>query len=365
MIFKKNFLLVSLLLIILTLTSCPTQFAGPMPEIAYKNIILIIGDGMGAEQVKAAGYYEHGQEGLLGFEEFPYKTDQTTRSANSSITDSAASATAMATGVKVSNGVLSIEIPGRRFYLNTLLEIAAHEGKATGLVTTTHSVHATPAAFGSHVSNRNSYKSIGYQYMNKSRPDVIFAGGNTNLSTEMALEAGYLVATDKISLSLLEYAPESKYFGYFGNGHLPYMYDGMRTLPKLSDMALKALDLLEEKDEGFFLMIEGGRIDHAGHANDLVRNIHEVLELSDTVEQVINWAADKPNTVIIVTSDHETGGLSVLQNNGKGSLPNVSWSTTGHTSTPVPVYVWGENSQNISEMIEDNTDIFNSLVITN
>ena len=83
------------------------------------------------------------------------------------------------------------------------------------------------------------------------------------------------------------------------------------------------------------------------------------------MEQVINWAADKPNTVIIVTSDHETGGLSVLQNNGKGSLPNVSWSTTGHTSTPVPVYVWGENSQNISEMIEDNTDIFNSLVITN
>jgi len=248
-IFKKNLLLVSLLLIILTLTSCPTQFAGPMPELAYKNIILIIGDGMGVEQVKAAGYYEHGQEGLLSFEEFPYKTDQTTRSANSSITDSAASATAMATGVKVSNGVLSIEIPGRRFYLNTLLEIAAHEGKATGLVTTTHSVHATPAAFGSHVSNRNSYKSIGYQYMNKSRPDVIFAGGNTNLSAEMALEAGYLVATDKMSLSHLEYAPESKYFGYFGKGHLPYMYDGMGTLPELSDMALKAIELFEESEK--------------------------------------------------------------------------------------------------------------------
>jgi alkaline phosphatase len=118
--------------------------------------------------------------------------------------------------------------------------------------------------------------------------------------------------------------------------------------------------VLEEADNGFFLMIEGGRIDHAGHQNDLIRNIGEVLELSDTVEHVIDWAIDHPDTLVIVTADHETGGLSVTQNNGVGNLPSVTWSTTGHTATPVPAYVWGSDAQRIAKQIDDNTDIFAS-----
>jgi alkaline phosphatase len=112
-------------------------------------------------------------------------------------------------------------------------------------------------------------------------------------------------------------------------------------------------------------MIEGGRIDHAGHNQDLVRNIYEVLELADTVEYVIDWAATHPDTLVIVTADHETGGLSVTQNNGAGNLPAVTWSTTGHTATPVPVYVWGADAQRIAEQIDDNTDIFASFFTGN
>jgi alkaline phosphatase len=359
LLLKKFFFLI-LLPLIIVLTSCPLEFTETIPNIAYKQVILIIGDGMGAEQVKAAGYYAYGQEGLLSFEQFPAVTTQTTYSASSSVTDSAASASAMATGKKVNNGVLSMEIPGNGNDLQTILEIAQEQGKATGLVTTTISVHATPAAFAAHVPSRNNYQDIASHYMHTSRPDVIFAGGDANLTVSMAEDAGYLSATDKTRLSNLTYIPGAKYFGYFGNTHLPYMYDGMGTLPELSDMTRKALDVLEEADNGFFLMIEGGRIDHAGHQNDLIRNIGEVLELSDTVEYVIDWAIDHPDTLVIVTADHETGGLSVTQNNGVGNLPSVTWSTTGHTATPVPAYVWGSDAQRIAKQIDDNTDIFAS-----
>ena len=356
----KLFIYSAVLFIITFFTSCNLVSSEPLPDIAYKNIILIIGDGMGSEQIKAAGYYKYGEEGLFSFEQFSDKSYQTTFSANSEITDSAASATAMATGEKVKNGVISKEIPGRRAFLTTILEEAQNQGKLTGLVTTTYSVHATPAAFAAHVTNRSNYDVIGYQYMNSSRPDVIFAGGHESLSVQLADYFGYTTVTDKTSLNNLTYTLGSRYFGYFGNGHLPYIYDGMGSLPELSDMALKAIELLEQSDEGFFLMIEGGRIDHAGHSNDLIRNIYEVIELADTVEKVVKWAEDHPNTIIIVTADHETGGLSVLQNNEAGNLPDVKWSTKGHTAISVPVYLWGGNSQNLKLQIKDNTDIFHA-----
>ncbi len=363
---EKKPLPITSLLILFTLISLNSCFFPSYPDRDYKviskNTILIIGDGMGDEQIKAAGYYEYGETGHLSFEDFPYKTHMTTYSANSPITDSAASASAMATGEKVNNGVLSMD---GNTELLTLLEIARDEGKMTGLVSTATIVHATPAAFASHTIDRSNYNEIGRQYMNRSRPDVIFGGGDVNLSVTMAELQDYRVSQNATELSGLDYAPGDKYFGFFGTGYMPYMYDGTDSLPELSDMAMKALDLLEESDTGFFLMIEAGRIDHAGHANDLIRNIYEVLELSDTVSRVIDWASGKNDTVVIVTADHETGGLTVLNNNGIHNLPDVSWSTTGHTDVNVPVYIWGENGEILQSRIRDNTDIFHSLVIQN
>jgi alkaline phosphatase len=122
-------------------------------------------------------------------------------------------------------------------------------------------------------------------------------------------------------------------------------------------MAAKALDILDNDADGLFLMVEGGRIDHAGHSNDLVRNIYETIEFAYAAEVVLDWALDNPDTLIIVTADHETGGLSVLANNGQGNLPTVSWSTTSHTDENVPIYAWGVNSDLVSGIM-DNTDIF-------
>jgi len=354
---RKCFLLM-ILMPVFILISCPSPTDY---EIPVRNVILIIGDGMGEEQVKAAGYYLSGAPGSLSFESFPYRTEMTTHSASSSVTDSAAAATAMATGRKVNNGVLSLELPGSGESLMTLLEIARDEGKSTGLVSTTSMTHATPAAFGAHAASRDFKDSIAEDYLGSSRPNVLFGGGGNGMTVREAEAAGYLVCETLEELSVLDSDAGAYFSGQFGVDHLPYQYDGAGNLPELSDMALRALDILEEDPDGFFLMIEAGRIDHAGHSNDLVRNIFEVLELSDTVEQVLDWADGQEDTLIIVTADHETGGLSVLGGNGAGVLPTVSWSTTGHTGVNVPVYLWGYGAEQLSLTVRDNTDIFSGI----
>ena len=107
--------------------------------------------------------------------------------------------------------------------------------------------------------------------------------------------------------------------------------------------------MLDDDPDGFFLMVEGGRIDHACHANDLIRSIYETIEFSNSVQTVIDWAAGRNDTLILVTADHETGGLTVLTNNGAGVLPTVTWSGTGgHTAAKVPVYAWGVNAEMVS-----------------
>ena len=136
-----------------------------------------------------------------------------------------------------------------------------------------------------------------------------------------------------------------------------YEYDGLGNLPHLHEMAVTALDIVSRDPDGFFLMIENGNIDHAGHSNDITRNVFEVVEFNNTVQTVLNWAAGRPDTMIIVTADHETGGLTITQNNGQGQIPSATWSTTGHTATNVRIFAAGPNSDCIAGTFE-NTQIF-------
>jgi alkaline phosphatase len=145
--------------------------------------------------------------------------------------------------------------------------------------------------------------------------------------------------------------------GQFGKGNMPYEVDGLGDLPHLSEMAEVALKILDNDADGFFLMVEGGKIDHAGHDNDLLRNVTETIEFARAVEVAMSWARDRTDTLIIVTADHECGGLKVEKNNGAGKLPTVSWSTNDHTAAKVPVYAWGANAKMARE-IKDNTQIF-------
>ena len=322
------------------------------------NVIFCIGDGMGFEKVKAASMYAHGKTGTLSFEAFPYQGEVTTHSADSLITDSAAAATAMATGSKVNNGVISTALPGDGKELYTLLEYFKDQGKSTGLVSTTFITHATPAAFGAHEPKRGNLAEIAEDYLNQTRPNVLLGGGGNGIAEAEAEAAGYTVVTNRDELLSLEAEKIERVSGQFGDTNLPYELDGLGDLPHLSEMTATALKILTKNPTGFFLMIEGGRIDHAGHSNDIERNVYETLEFSRTVQVAFDWAKGREDTLIIVTADHETGGLKVLENNGMGIFPTVSWSTGGHTTTNIPVYGWGANAACLSGVM-DNTDFFN------
>ncbi|MDC7234689.1 MAG: alkaline phosphatase [Spirochaetales bacterium] len=327
-----------------------------MEDPSPVSIIFCIGDGMGDEQIKAASLYLTGEEGNLSFHNFPVQGKVSTYSADSSITDSAASATAMATGQKVNNGVISQAFPGDGGNLPTILEAAQNAGLSTGLVTTAALTHATPAAFAAHTPNRNNYGEIGRNYLETTRPSVMLGGGGSayGLEPESVRDAGYTLLPDKESLNVA-YPLYTPLAGLFAEGHLPYEYDGAGESPHLSDMTMFALNYLDQDTDGFFLMVEGARIDHACHDNDLTRSVYETLEFHRTVNAIIDWADGREDVLVIVTADHETGGLSVLENRAEGILPAVSWSTDYHTGVAVSYFVWGEQAGRFTGL-EDNTD---------
>ena len=318
-----------------------------------RNVILCIGDGMGPEQVAAARLFAGTN---LVFEAFPYQSRVTTVAAGGILTDSAAAATALATGHKADDGVISLAIPGDGSELETLLEHFSKLGKSTGLVTTSYMTDATPAGFGAHESSRYNQPQIASDYLWQTRPNVLFGGGGYGLYAWDAQDAGYRVASDAASLEALKGGRDEHVAGLFGEGPLPYVYDGLGDLPTLSQMADVALNILSKDPDGFFLMLEGGRIDHASHANDLERCVPETLAFAEAVRLIDAWAKNRGDTLVLVTADHETGGLTVLADNGAGVLPDVEWGTGGHTFTPVNVYGTGVNAGLVTQTV-DNVDI--------
>ena len=344
----------------LTLIGCAARREAPL-----KNVILFIGDGMGPAQVQAARMYNGGP---LSFETFPHHGRVTTYAANSAVTDSAAAATSLATGRKVNNGVISLAIPGDGSdppqELTTLLEYFQAQGKSTGLVSTAHLTHATPAAFGAHEPSRGNLDAIAADFLTQTRPDILLGGGGGGMSPAAATAAGYLAFTDRSGLQTVVDDGETvpRICGLFGEGHMPYEYDQAgqyKKLPHLSEMTEIALRLLDNDEDGLFLMVEAGRIDHAGHGNNIGQNIHETIEFAKAVRKAMDWATKRKDTLIVLTADHETGGLEILADGGTGAFPKIAWSTTGHTATNVPVYAWGANAHTISGRTIDNTDIFN------
>ena len=378
-------------LLALTIAWTPLTGMGQTSRVADpgpRHLILMIGDGMGFGQVQAASLYATGQEGRLFLESLPVSGRMTTYSIDPEdpdsqvVTDSAAAATAMATGQKVVNGVICKRIPGDGAELETVLEKYAKAGRRTGLVTTTYMTHATPAGFGAHADNRNELGVIADEYLHGTRPNVLYGGGCKHLTAEAAQQAGYLLVSTRRQLQALNPYQTSHVLGRFGLGHMPYefskepttetaskpsvyeagggrpnpAYSSIDALPHLTEMTLSALAVLDAGGEGFFLMVEGGRIDHACHSNNLPRCIGETLEFDRAVRAVIEWAQRRDDVLVIVTADHETGGLKVLQSNGKDAWPDVSWQHKHHTGQAVPVYAWGQGAELFVGEI-DNTEL--------
>jgi alkaline phosphatase len=343
---RKHSILHRAALIILVLAIClviwPTIWgvaaAEPLPAGLAgdaRNVILLIGDGMGPSTIGLAKDYARIVEGReLWIEKAISGGNMALVQApalGTLVTDSAAAATAIATGARVSNGVVSLGPDGER--LTTILELAEKKSRATGLVTTTSLTHATPAAFAAHVSKRSAENEIAVQML-ASGVEVLLGGGlrhwmpkgktasdiagfsskskrkdNIDLVGN-AREKGYHVVTSGLELEAVQ--ETEKLFGIFSNSHMPYALDrrpdDAATAPSLVEMTTAALGVLAKNENGFFLMVEGGRIDHASHANDVAAMLAEMMEFDEAVGVAMTFADEHPGTTVFITADHVTGG---------------------------------------------------------
>ncbi len=309
-----------LILIFLILYFTALSFAGQA-----KNIILMIGDGMGPAHVDIAWLYATRQLGknlvmteVMDKGQTAYMVNDT---ADSTVTESAAAAVQMATGVKVLARAVGIGPDGK--VLKTILEMAKEKGKATGLVTTSGITDATPAGFIAHVPRRSEEEKIAEQLV-KSDVKILLGGrkgfflpeaekgrrkDGRNLLDE-ARQNGYIVVG---TAEEMKGAQGEKILGLFNSGNMLFEIDRKgSTEPSLNEMTMKALEVLDRNKEGFFLMVEAGRIDHAAHGNDIAAVISDTLAFDEAIKAAYDYQKSHPDTLLIVTSDHETGGLAVL-----------------------------------------------------
>jgi len=294
------------------------------------NVILMIPDGFGPASVTMARDYLHWRDGTR---ELPYDSlhvgSTRTFSSTSRITDSAAGGTALATGTKTYDGAIAVDTSERP--VGTILEGAERRGLATGLVATSRITHATPAVFSAHVADRDLENEIARQQLTQDI-EVLLGGGRRHFLPETmagsartdernlldaAQRKGYRVVETADQLAQVNGGP---LLGLFSDGHMAYEIDRDPTRqPSLATMTETAIDLLSDEEAGYFLMVEGSRIDHAGHANDAASHLHDILAFNEAVKTALNAANQDGNTLVVIVSDHETGGLTLGRNrNGEG-----------------------------------------------
>ncbi|MFT4626103.1 MAG: alkaline phosphatase [Myxococcota bacterium] len=345
-------------------TSGPTGDTAP-PAPTPRAVILLIGDGMGPGQLEAGGFFRTGAADGLTVWSLPHQA-MINPSGASGITDSAAAGTAMATGAVTFNGRIGMdrsEAP-----VQSLVELAASLDYATGVVTTTSLQHATPASFTAHFPDRNDQVAIADLQVAESPVDVMLGGGrlyinpegvdsrrdDDGLLTEIADRGFHYVTT----AADLEAAPDDgKLWGAFAGEHLPYVEARGVDVPSLPAMVSKALELLEDDPEGFFLVIEAGRIDHAGHGNLIERTVSEVAEMDETVEVLQAWMDGHPDASLIVTADHETGGLDVLSGGAAGEIPEVEWLWGSHSSRHIRAFGMGPGTEPLDGLHGSHMDV--------
>ncbi len=364
----------AILVVIFWGLSCSSQRVTTLPAIPddsphfmningtqVQNIILYIGDGMGLQQVAVTRIATVGPDGRLTIDRMPVTGIITTHSADNLITDSAAGATAMSTGVKTRNGMIGMNADTIAYH--TILELAKKQGKSAGLIATSSIAHATPAGFGAHVPSRRMQDKIAEQLLHN-RIEVLLGGGKKYFIPQSVTGSGR-----KDDYNLLEMAKQMGYTVVESREALqqvnsPYVLglfamNGLTTRepePSLAEMTAKALDILSRDPDGFFLMVEGSQIDWGGHANDRDKVIRQTRLFDEAVNVGVQFAKTHGNTLVVVVADHETGGLTIVKGKPDGSHLEVKWVTDYHTGQPVPVYAFGPYSQLFSG-VHDNTFI--------
>lgn len=299
-----------------------------------KNVILLIGDGMGVGQMEIARLFEHGPNGRLFIETLPYTAIVHTSSSNNRVTDSAAGGTALAIGQKTNNGMIGITPNGKNE--ESILDIFKKDGKKTAVITTNSVTDATPASFTASVNNRwGDQEEIAKQQLSN-KVDIIMGGGKK-----------YFTHTDKRGIDLIDAYKNSGYtyistadqlaktnsdkiLGLFGETHLNFQldrkYQKTTAEPSLQEMTKKALDVLSKDEKGFFAMVEGGRIDHASHSSDITGIWKETIAFDEVVKYCVEWANKRKDTLVVVAADHETMGVSATEAMDIKALKTISAS---------------------------------------
>jgi len=320
-----------------------------------KNVILLIGDGMGLAHI-TAGMYQ--QAKITQLERISTIGLSKTHAANSLITDSAAAATAFSAGIKTYNGAIGVDM--NKVPVETIIEKLQKKNMKTGLVATSTIVHATPASFAAHNENRKNYEEIALD-MSDSGVDVMIGGGSKFFNKRAdgidllntLKNSGYEVSTDVFRLGR--------------NMHkklicLPYE-DAPPSLNKgrspnfLKTASLKAIERLDhDNDNGYFLMIESSQIDWGGHGNNTDYLVSEMVEFDKVIGAVLDYAEKDGNTLVVITADHECGGFTINKPSTMGSISG-KFTTDYHTASMVPVFAYGPGEEKFSG-IYNNNDIF-------
>ncbi|MGZ5244211.1 MAG: alkaline phosphatase [Bacteroidia bacterium] len=355
---KKLFLFVLVTCLVFTQASSQLKSTYYKPEKGKpKNIILLIGDGMGLSQITAGMIRNKGTSSL---ERFPYCGFIKTWSADNLVTDSGAGATAFSIGQKTKNEYIGVDASGKTF--KTLLEYAEEKQMNTGIVVTSSVTHATPAAFVAHQTNRNNHEAIALEYLNHDI-DVIIGGGRKyfekrtdgkNLLKDFHAR-GYELEDKQKRAG--KYRGE-KVLALVADEHLYGARERKDFLPKA---AANAIQLLLSSGMGYFLVVEGSQIDFGGHENSAEYMIEEMVDFDKTIGDIMNLVGKDPETLIIVLADHETGGFAINGGNLATGKVDAAWTTKKHTATLIPVFANGPGAEAFSG-IYDNTEIFNKLL---
>jgi alkaline phosphatase len=326
-----------------------------------ENIVFLIGDSMGLAQITSTRIKTVGVNGKLHMERMPATGLINTHSANSLVTDSGAAGTALATGYKTNNGMISVSPDDER--LLTILEACKGKGMVTGLVVTSTITHSAPAAFAAHVRYRGDEATIASQLL-ENKVNVLLGGGKAfflpqsifgskrqderDLIAE-AKKIGYLFVQTKEELKV---AKENYLLGLFQL----FALTTNPPEPSLVELTQKAIELLSQNRKGFFLMVEGSQIDWACHNNNPDNTIRQTLLFDEAIKIALDFALKDKHTLVVVTVDHECGGMGLNAGSLNGKSLIIGWTSKGHTGVPVPIYAFGPGAERFMGL-HDNTEV--------
>ncbi|MCI0768106.1 alkaline phosphatase [Bacillus sp. TL12] len=330
-----------------------------------KNVIVLIGDGMGPSSMVAYRYMKDNPNTKAmektSFDQYFVGTQMTySEDAHENITDSASAATAMSTGIKTYNAAIAVDNDEQP--VKTVLEQAKEKGKATGLVATSEITNATPAAFGAHDVSRKNMNEIANDYFDEKvkgnhKVDVLLGGGVDNFVrddrnlTEEFKKAGYSYVTNREQLLNDK---NEQVLGLFAPRGLDKAIDRGTEIPSLEDMTKAAIDRLKKDKDGFFLMVEGSQIDWANHDNDVVAAMSEMEDFEKAFKAVIDFAKKDKETLVVATADHSTGGFTVGANGNYNFDANVL-----KAAKRTPDFIAKEiaNGASVEETLKVNVDL--------